>query len=78
MWRSLRLLSGVEERQQHLLPGPQPMHDPSVSLAAPEKGILSGSWASLCEGGAQGTAQGEGWIGGGGSRWRGAGTSRQS
>lgn len=42
MWRSLRL-PHLEERQQHLLLGQQPMPDPSVSPAAPESGILSGS-----------------------------------
>lgn len=75
----------VEERQQHLLPGSQPMHDPSVSQAAPESEILSESCASISaqeeRRGLSGVGgRGEGWIGGGGSRWRwqGAGTSRQS
>lgn len=39
--------SRVEERQEHLLPGRQPMLDLCLSLAAPESGILSGSCASV-------------------------------
>lgn len=37
----------MEERQEHLLPGRQPMLDLCLSLAAPESGILSGSCASV-------------------------------
>lgn len=45
------------------------MPDPSVSTAAPESGILSGSRDA--GGVREETAEGEEWIGGGGSRWRG-------
>lgn len=41
--------SRVEERQEHLLPGPQPKLDLCVSLAAPESGIFSGSCVSAQE-----------------------------